>query len=120
MKPVCVSVYLSVQMCSHATTRKIHFIKHYQKNSGQGDHFPVFSVPVSLLFVHGRILALHTKRTIGRKGLQVELRHVWHREVDWTVVSERSERNAVNINTSQRQEMSFFNLLSFTCWSPQP
>lgn len=50
-------------------------------------------IPLSPLFVCRRILLLRTERTTGSSGFQVELRHVWHCEVDWTVVPDKREGN---------------------------
>lgn len=51
------------------------------------------TIPVSPLFVPRRILVLDTEGTTRSNTLQVELRHVWHGEVDWTVVSKEEKRN---------------------------
>lgn len=51
------------------------------------------TVPVCPLFVPRWILVIGTERTTGRNSLQVELRHVWHSEVDWAVVSDEWKRN---------------------------
>ena len=48
---------------------------------------------MSLLFGLRGILVLDTEGGTGRSSRQVELGHVWHSEVDWTVVSEEGERD---------------------------
>lgn len=50
------------------------------------------TVPVSILFVPMRILILDKEGTAGRNSSQVELGHVWHCEVDWTVMTEDKKR----------------------------
>ena len=51
------------------------------------------TIPVSPWFVRRRILLFNKEGRTRRKSLQVELRHVRHSEIDWTVVPEKEKRN---------------------------
>lgn len=62
------------------------------------------TLPVSPLFVPGKIFVLDKEGAAGRSGLQVELGHVRHSEVDGTIVSEEETRSifwSTNVNSSQ-------------------
>lgn len=56
------------------------------------------TAPVRPWFGYWSIFFPETKGTIGRKGLQVDLWHFWHCEVNWTIMPAEVKERRLHVN----------------------